>query len=208
MFLLCALSLAGEWRSANIDWKFEFHGPIPTIYKIPLPVGSCYQKPIELSSMEVQADPATYTFNKDKTEEIVKTIVGKYGEFSHKEAEIRNMLNSEDPERLTVIRTPDIPGRKDYRTRQATMTVVQLDYQVLSNGMRQVTVKSAKCIGSLYVDCKCYTYVPLYGRKVWFEVPREITSFERRKIAEVMIREIEKKTGMALQRRDPSVIPK
>ena len=207
MFLLCALSLAGEWRSANIDMGFK-RPVIPYSETIPLPRGSRFAKPIELK-MNVQTDSATYTYNKTIPEAIIKTIVHRFG-VSGYETDIRE-LDSVQPENLVMTTSTNISGSTSDKERHTTKTVVKLDYQVLDNGMRRIKATSAKCSATLHVDMSYKVAIPWpRPQVVLMEVPRTITHSEAKAISRAMDRVIAKHVNLRVEpaKQDSTVHPK
>ena len=197
MFLLCALSIAGEWRSAKLDVTFASNAITPYSATIPLPLKSPYLKPIALK-ININDDSATYTVTSETAESVVKSILARFGSILE-ESEIRDSVHFPSFE-------PSILSRSNFewgganRQRSVMRGLAKLEHKDLGNGKWQITVTSCVCTGVLEVDFQCRVVDPATSRLVVKEVQRALTSFEAREVVDIMDREIQKRMGAAPQR--------
>ena len=194
MFLLCALSLAGEWRSANIDVAVESNTITPYSFTIPVPPRSGFLRPIVVE-MNVDSDSATYTYTAETAENVVKSIVTRFG--SHiEESQIREIVDFEPPE-PTIIGRSNLTVVNTDKQRFAMKGLAKLEHKALGGGRSQVTISSTMCTAVLHVDLLCRVVDQATGRIVVKEVSRPLMSSEARVVFDAMDREIEKHVGVA-----------
>ena len=189
MFLLCALSLAGEWRSANLHVAFESNAIIPYTTTIPLPAESSFLKPMVLK-IDIKTDAANFT--RATTEELVKDIVGRFSTLG--EQEVRKWLESEIIIPYVESDYKFSSGKGTERERHALRRLVKLERSILEDGRHQVRVRSAVGTATIYVDLQCRV-VDLAGRVVVKDMPRFLESSESLKIHETIDRVVEEQVG-------------